>query len=107
MEYKNYMGSVEYSDEDNILYGSITGIKDSVSYHGRSIDEIKAAFADAVDHYLDMCEAEGLQPDIPFNGTLGVSLSPNVYKQLVSFSASKNQTVNRSVEDAIKQHVAV
>ncbi|MCL2204013.1 MAG: hypothetical protein FWB88_08740 [Defluviitaleaceae bacterium] len=70
MKYREYMGSVERSAEDNMLHGSLAGIKDSVSYHGCNLDELQAAFIEAVDDYLIMCEAEGLQPESPFNGTV-------------------------------------
>ena len=63
MKYKDYLGSVEYSPEDNILHGSLAGIVDSVSYHGRSIDELRGAFEEAVDDYIEMCVAEGLEPN--------------------------------------------
>jgi len=63
MEYKEYMGSVAYSTEDAVLYGTVMGICDSISYHGRSIDEIQVAFHEAVDDYLRMCADEGLQPN--------------------------------------------
>ena len=64
MGYKRYLGSVEYSKEDNLLHGSIAGISDSVSYHGHSLDELQVVFEEAVDDYLEMCRAEGLEPDV-------------------------------------------
>jgi len=106
MDYRGYMGSVEFSLEDDILYGSLAGIRDSVSYHGKSIDELRVAFEEAVDDYLDMCAAEGLQPDSPFNGILDVTIAPSVYKQLIIYSAKNNQQVNHAVEEAIKKYVS-
>lgn len=44
LKYKNYIGSVEFSDEDNILYGKILGINDLVSYEGTSMQELENAF---------------------------------------------------------------
>jgi predicted HicB family RNase H-like nuclease len=90
LEYKNYLGSVMYSHEDNILYGKVVGINDSISYHGRSIDELTKAFYEAIDDYLIMCEAEDLQPDMPFTGILDIAISPGVFKQLTLFSAKNN-----------------
>jgi len=64
MGYRSYLGSVEYSSEDSIYHGSIAGINDSVSYHGHSLDELQTVFEEAVDDYLEMCRAEGFEPDI-------------------------------------------
>lgn len=44
LKYKGYRGSVEYSLEDNILFGKIIGIKGLISYDGKTIEELKKAF---------------------------------------------------------------
>ena len=64
MNYKNYYGSVEFSDEDDVFFGRLIGIRDSVSYDAETMQEMKKAFQEAVDGYLEMCELEGLEPNI-------------------------------------------
>jgi predicted HicB family RNase H-like nuclease len=58
LEYKGYLGSVEYSDEDEVLHGRLEFIRDLVTYEGRDAKGIRAAFREAVDDYLELCEAE-------------------------------------------------
>jgi predicted HicB family RNase H-like nuclease len=67
LEYKGYFGSVEYSDEDEVLHGRLEFIRDLVTYEGQDARGIKAAFQEAVDDYLELCEAEGREPDVPVN----------------------------------------
>ena len=62
LEYKGYLGSVEYSDEDEVLHGRLEFIRDLVTYEGEDAKGIKAAFQEAVDDYLELCEAEGRKP---------------------------------------------
>ena len=59
MTYKGYVGTVEYSEEDNCLFGRIAGIRDIISYEGESVKELRAAFEEAVDDYLGYCAATG------------------------------------------------
>ena len=54
IDHKGYYGSVDYSAEDNILFGSVIGVRGLISYEGKSIDELKADFEEAVDSYLEM-----------------------------------------------------
>ena len=54
IEYKGYYGSVDYSAEDDILFGSVIGVRGLISYEGKSIDELKENFKEAVDSYLEM-----------------------------------------------------
>mgnify|MGYP003296860371 CR=1 FL=1 len=59
LEYKGYQGTIEYSVEDNIYFGSITGIRSLISYEGQSKDDLKANFEVAVDEYLEFCAIVG------------------------------------------------
>ena len=54
LEYKGFYGTVEYSSDDDVLYGKVIGLDHSlISYEGRSLIELKKDFHDAVDDYLD------------------------------------------------------
>ena len=56
LKYKNYVGSIEFSKEDNIYYGKVQGIKSLVSYEGATLNELIEDFRGAVDDYLALCE---------------------------------------------------
>ena len=51
-QYKGYVGSVEFSEEDDNFYGKVLGIRSLISYEGESVTELLADFHDAVDDYL-------------------------------------------------------
>lgn len=51
LEYRGYLGSVEYSVEDRCYHGKIYDIEDLVSYEGNTIEELMADFRNAVDDY--------------------------------------------------------
>ena len=53
MQYKGYAARIEYSDEDKCFVGHIAGIRDIVGFHGESVDELRTAFEEAVDDYLE------------------------------------------------------
>lgn len=55
-KYKGYFSQVYYSDEDSVFYGKIDGIRDLVSYEGKSMEEAKKDFEEAVDNYLSFKE---------------------------------------------------
>lgn len=66
MEYKGYIGKVEYDDEAGILHGEVIGIRDVVTFAGKSVSEIDRAFRDSVDDYLAFCRERGEMPDKPY-----------------------------------------
>ena len=53
LKYKGYSGSVEYSPEDNCLFGKVQGMrKASILYEGRSVDDVRKDFEESIDFYL-------------------------------------------------------
>jgi len=59
MEYKGYMGHVEFDDENGVFYGNVVNMRDTVTFQGESVDQIRHAFKDSVDDYLDFCAQHG------------------------------------------------
>jgi len=106
MEYKGYCGTVEYSAVDNVLHGSVIGIKGLISYEGNNVFDLKKDFEEAVDDYLEMCSAEGVEPQKVYKGKFNVRVSPELHKALANYSAMHGQTLNSTVEEAIKRYVA-
>ena len=105
MSYKDYHGSVEYSDEDNIFYGSIIGINDRITYEGDSVTSLRKDFKDAVDEYIDICSQMGKEPEKAYKGTFNVRITPALHKDLAIYSSSLGKTLNSIVEEAIHNYI--
>ena len=65
LEYKGYVGCVEFSEQDRIFYGKVKGIRSLISYEGTTIKELSDDFREAIDSYLALCESEGIEPETP------------------------------------------
>ena len=59
VEYKGYIGSIEYEPEDILHYGSLLNINDFVSYHADNIIDLEKQFHNAVDDYIEFCKEVG------------------------------------------------
>ena len=105
MEYRDFFGTVEFSAADNILFGKVLGIKGLISYEGNSLQSLKHDFEEAIDDYLEMCADEGIEPQRAYKGKFNVRVSPETHKRLVLYSAAQGQTLNSTVEEAIKRYV--
>ena len=47
--YKGYVGSVDFSADDQLLFGKVQGIRSLISYEGKSVGELIEDFHEAVD----------------------------------------------------------
>jgi predicted HicB family RNase H-like nuclease len=54
MSYRDCFGSVRYSDEDRVFHGRLESVRDLVTYEGESMEELRRAFEEAVDDYLEL-----------------------------------------------------
>ena len=69
MEYKGYLRKVDV-DADQ-LYGTVVNLhRDHVDFRGATLDEVRQAFHNSVDFYLDGCKKDGEAPQEPFSGKL-------------------------------------
>lgn len=56
MKYKGYTGSVEFSEDDDCLFGKVQGLYETlISYEGSTVNEIRRDFEGAIDDYLESC----------------------------------------------------
>ena len=65
MIYKGYVGSVTYDDDAGILFGTVTNTDAVITFQGTSVDEIRHAFHDSIDFYLQFCAEQGDEPEQP------------------------------------------
>lgn len=106
MQYKGYVGSVEFSEKDRILFGKVLGIRSLISYEGRTVDELLNDFHEAVDDYLTICEAEGKTPETAFKGSFNIRVTPDLHKKLFLYATSHNISMNRYIEETLEQSPA-
>lgn len=94
MTYKGYSGSVRFDDEAEIFHGEVVGLRDVVTFQGTTVDELKQAFHDSIDDYLDFCESRGEQPDKPFSGKFLLRVDPLLHRRLAELSARDGESLN-------------
>jgi len=105
MEYKGYVGEVEFDDEAKMLHGEVIGIRDVVTFEGESVAEIERAFRDSVDDYLDFCRQRGEDPDRPCSGKFVVRVSPDLHRRLSMQASAERKSLNTVVEQCLRKQV--
>ena len=105
MTYKGYIGSVNYSDKDQVFFGKIEGINGLVNFEGESVKELTAAFHEAVDDYLAYCEDEGIEPDMSYTGVLNVRLTPSIHRKVAMLALQEGVSINAFIREALEEKV--
>ena len=101
LKYKYLLGSVNYSSDDEILFGKIEGINDLVTFEGKSVMELKKAFKEAVDDYLAIYKEKGKPVFKSFKGSFNIRINPALHKKAAMKSTELGISLNQLVEEAM------
>lgn len=105
LTYKDYISTINFSSEDDLFHGKIEGIDDLVSFEGRSVEELKTAFEEAVEDYLETCQRIGKEPFKSYNGSFNIRIDPTLHQKAVRKAIIEGISLNKFVEKAIEDKV--
>ena len=105
LKYKGYTGSIEYSKEDDLLYGKVMGVKGLISYEGQTGHDLENDFQEAVEDYLKDCEALKISPEKPFKGSFNVRISAELHRKAALLAVEEDISLNNFVAESIQERV--
>jgi predicted HicB family RNase H-like nuclease len=106
MEYKGYLGKVEYDDEAGLFHGEVINLRDVITFQGTSVEELRQALVDSVEDYLAFCAERQEAPEKPFSGTFTVRLDPALHRTIALQAKLANQSLNSWVTQLFEANVA-
>ena len=101
IEYKGYLGTVEYDAEAKIFHGDV------ITFQGTTVKEIEKAFKDSVNDYITWCKEEGVEPEKPYSGKFNIRLSPELHRQIAILAKKRRVSLNSFVEKALTDEIAI
>ena len=81
MRYKGYWARVKYSEEDNCFWGKIEGIRDSITFEGTTVEELRKDFEGAIDDYIEWCKEDGVEPQKQYSGSFNIRIDPELHRE--------------------------
>ena len=102
MTWKGYSARIEYDDEDGIFFGQIAGIRDGVGFHADSVADLRTAFHEAVDDYIETCARIGKEPDRSYSGKVMFRVSPDIHRKAVIAAELRGISLNQWAEEVLQ-----
>jgi predicted HicB family RNase H-like nuclease len=106
IEYKGHIGRVEFDNDAGIFHGEVINLRDVITFQGVSVDELRQAFIDSVEDYLDFCAQRGESPEKPFSGKFMVRIDPELHRELYIRAKKAGVSLNRCVQEALEKVLA-
>jgi predicted HicB family RNase H-like nuclease len=105
LEYKGYLGSLEYSEADEVLHGRLAFIRDLVTYEATDAKGLKSAFHEAVDDDLALSAEEGRKPDVPLKGSFNIRPGRDLHRRAMLHARRHCLNLNTVVSDALRRYL--
>lgn len=105
MEYKGYVGKVEFDDDAEIFHGEILDTRDVITFQGKSVAELRQAFRDSIDDYLAFCKQRGESPDKSFSGQFVTRIPPDLHRELNAAAHLAGKSLNAFVTEQLQAAV--
>jgi predicted HicB family RNase H-like nuclease len=102
MNYKGYPAKVELDEEAGVFHGDVINTRDVITFQGSSVGELKQAFEDSVDDYLEFCKSRGEDPEKPFSGKFLVRVPPEVHRQIMAEARRQGKSLNAYVVEKLQ-----
>jgi len=103
MSYKGYTARIEYDDEDGIFCGRIAGISDGVGFHADTVEDLRAAFHEAVEDYIETCAKVGKDPQKAYSGKMMFRVDPEVHRKAALAAELAGKSLNQWAEEALEK----
>jgi len=105
MHYNGFSARIDYDDEDQIFFGRLVGIGDVISFHADTVAELRAAFEETVDDYVETCRKLGKEPNKPYSGKLMFRVKPELHASAARAASLEGKSLNQWAEDVLTEAV--
>ena len=105
LKHGDFMASIHFDSSTEFLYGKVEGIDDSLTFEGSSVDELKIAFTEAIEDYIDICSKIGKNPHRSYKGSFNIRIKSELHKQAAFRSVELGMSLNQLVETAISKYI--
>lgn len=105
MEYKGYVAKVEFDDDAGIFHGEVLNLRDVITFQGRTVAELRKAFRESVDDYIEFCAERGEAPEKPYSGHFVVRVDPSLHKAIATQARLADKSLNAWLQDVLRDRV--
>src|SRR5262249_17781803 len=81
----------------------VVNARATLHFTGRSVEELRRAFADTIADYRDWCVERGVEPGKPYSGTLSLRIDPELHSRVAEQAAKAGESINHFIPHRLKE----
>jgi predicted HicB family RNase H-like nuclease len=106
MMYKGYEAVAEFDEDAGVFSGEVINTRDVITFQGSSVKELKKAFQESVDDYLEFCAQRKESPEKPFSGALSLRLPPETHRRIAVEARRRGKSLNSYILERLNSTIA-
>ncbi|MCI0600873.1 MAG: type II toxin-antitoxin system HicB family antitoxin [Beijerinckiaceae bacterium] len=103
LSHEGYLAEVTYQDGDALMHGRVMNTRAVLHFAGKTIAELKEAFAGTVTDYRAWCAEQGVAPEKPYSGTLSLRIGNELHRRLASQAAKEGMSLNQFITEQLEK----
>jgi predicted HicB family RNase H-like nuclease len=94
ISYRGYRAEIRYDPSADSFHARVLGVRDVISFYGRTPEELRQEMQAAIEDYRAWCEVDGAKPEKGWTGKLTLSSDKDFRRRIVIAAAARGQTVS-------------
>ena len=103
MHHEGYVATIELDEDAGLFHGEVVNTRDVLTFQGRTLKELKRAFADTIADYIAWCRERGKEPERPYSGHFSLRVSPELHRRVAVAAARAGKSVNGFVAETLDE----
>lgn len=105
IEYKGYMGMLEFDSEIDSFHGTVININDVITFYGSSVAELREEMRKSLEEYFEFCREQGREPEKPSSGRLMIRTSPELHCRVALEAARRHVSLDTYMQEILEKTV--
>ena len=98
-----YIATLEIDEDAGVIHGRVVNAHAVLTFEGRTVKELRRAFADTIADYRNWCRERRVDPQKPYSGTLSLRLDPALHRRVADKAATAGESINKFIADRLAE----
>lgn len=103
MTYKSYEARIDYDEDVELFHGEVINLRDVITFQGKSVKELKQAFAASIQDYLAYCKDRGEEPEKPYSGQLVLRIESPLHRNAALAARREGLSLNKWIASVLEK----
>jgi predicted HicB family RNase H-like nuclease len=106
MKHGRYVANIDYDPEIDSFFGEVVNTRDTITFYGRSIPELKKEFGRSIEAHVEFCKRQGIDPGKPYSGRIPLRIPADLHRKLDADAALHGMSLNAYIKRTLEEDTA-